>query len=653
LLQRHGSYVHGSPYQDGRKVVLNKDIYEKIQASEAPFTFIPPHQLFLKFKLKLKECCVAAKAAGGRLLVLMCGHGLSESGHFYFGQGIVQELKPEKFLKQMDLTGDNQGLPVMLISTACYSGGWVASPDFNISGMAAAGEKRPSLSWRYSGSLGRACGTMFVSGIAEKLTNGFDPEDLETEEQNETYIELIRSTYQSILNIDRRAWQHEFTFKSQDDEWGQNWQLKTGISVHQRDRQLATLQTIPKDPTLHPGDFLNRDESVPDYLRREFLDFWEKFKNDKSHHVKKGDNWIPLRVFPNHPTIQGSDGKQRYFDSQPAEAQGSMSTKRSHDEMQNEFDVKSLRRWVKMAGAFYFDSHPGPSEESPNGAVHSIIGQVMCGELKGVADVQRAYQRLKYRLEIMAMANYYVSQLDIGLPEGKTCHEFDYNNFYNTLRNDQVGKSRWQEIEKYWHKTASGKLFPRAPGGQVGMQYSKVSQYLIAALYYTKVDTKECRARIEKLKAIVDGRILGMKEQVKNDPEIRTKRQKFAESIGKKIRDWSPVRSRENAPPLPSSSGPSQSQFGSLTSFQNYPRIPAPPPGFQFSQYSPTPAQQARQQSGQVSTPPRPPPDTADSFGGRGLREPPFSTSGNRGQGRGNGRGRGRGGSPGSSEGCR
>jgi hypothetical protein len=37
----------------------------------------------------------------------------------------------------------------------------------------------------------------------------------------------------------------------------------------------------------------------------------------------------------------------------------------------------------------------------------------------GVNNVQRAYQRLQYRLEIMAMANLYVSQLDIGRARGQ------------------------------------------------------------------------------------------------------------------------------------------------------------------------------------------------------------------------------------------
>src|SRR4051812_25526324 len=185
------SYAHGSPYKDGRHIVLNEAILKRIQSSNAPFKRITPGaSLRVEFLKQLRKDCREAKAAGERLLVLLCGHGAPKTSSFYFGKGEWQNMRPASFISALGINDENKDLPVMLISTACYSGAWITPASHNISGMTASGAKEETHSWRFSGSTGRACGTMFVSGVADKLANGLQSQ-IESEAQFETFTELV------------------------------------------------------------------------------------------------------------------------------------------------------------------------------------------------------------------------------------------------------------------------------------------------------------------------------------------------------------------------------------------------------------------------------------------------------------------------------
>jgi hypothetical protein len=67
------------------------------------------------------------------------------------------------------------GVSVTLISTACHSGGWVVSNDFNHTMMAAASENNNetgwSNAWPNSHSMGRACGSVFASTLLHTLSS--------------------------------------------------------------------------------------------------------------------------------------------------------------------------------------------------------------------------------------------------------------------------------------------------------------------------------------------------------------------------------------------------------------------------------------------------------------------------------------------------
>ena len=61
-----------------------------------------------------------------------------------------------------------------------------------------------------------------------------DEKDVElTDEQEESYAEFARSAYDALLrDVDRRGYEHNITFSSQDDAWSMCWRERTGIPLH-------------------------------------------------------------------------------------------------------------------------------------------------------------------------------------------------------------------------------------------------------------------------------------------------------------------------------------------------------------------------------------------------------------------------------------
>ena len=99
-------------------------------------------------------------------------------------------------MKKVDIT---------LMSSACYSGGWVIYPNNHFSTLtAAAGHDKELLSWTASASLERVSGSVWLSDIAKVLTSVKSPmleQDLSPEQGkisdetrvNETYAAFIRT----------------------------------------------------------------------------------------------------------------------------------------------------------------------------------------------------------------------------------------------------------------------------------------------------------------------------------------------------------------------------------------------------------------------------------------------------------------------------
>ena len=141
---------------------------------------------------------------------------------------------------------------ITLITTSCYSGGWTCNPQLNLSTMTAAGNKNVSLSWRFSASTGRACGSMFTTVLVQKLTEvgatdkslGGEVEDEHlTEHQEEIYADFTGTVHEHLLKgVNPRGYEHQLSFGVQDDAWTMCWRERTGIPLGQFKERWNTLE---------------------------------------------------------------------------------------------------------------------------------------------------------------------------------------------------------------------------------------------------------------------------------------------------------------------------------------------------------------------------------------------------------------------------
>ena len=144
---------------------------------------------------------------------------------------------------------DPNARSVTLVTTACYSGGWVVNPDLNMTMSTAADSKNTSLSWPVSNSIGRACGSAFVGAMIKAMSSSasplirrldstetadeddiLQPDDPNTE-QTATYNAFCNSIW-DVLRATDRMWKYQtISFKAQNDEWEWSWLGRTGIPL--------------------------------------------------------------------------------------------------------------------------------------------------------------------------------------------------------------------------------------------------------------------------------------------------------------------------------------------------------------------------------------------------------------------------------------
>lgn len=129
-----------------RKIVLDEKIISEGKLSK--ISVFPRLQLKSNFLQVLKAECREAVAIGAPVLILIFGHG---NGHAYgisIGTGAFEKLK----ISNIQSTIRGYKVPITLVSTSCFSGGWSITSDLNISTLTAAGADMHSVSWEASRS---------------------------------------------------------------------------------------------------------------------------------------------------------------------------------------------------------------------------------------------------------------------------------------------------------------------------------------------------------------------------------------------------------------------------------------------------------------------------------------------------------------------
>jgi hypothetical protein len=244
LVEQYGEYLHGS----SRRVVLNRQILEKRSHDLENLKVVSPANLLSKF---LHQLGSSGDKRDGGMLLLVLGHGDEETHDITLGPNRLSFDVLAAALPADPL------ISVSMITTACYSGAWAASPRLNISAAYGAKSGVPSYSWAVSDSLSRACGSPFASALIESIS-GSQPQGHQEEAIVPTMYHFADVTQDAMKRLNGRV--HEMsglTFGAENDDWGSSWCQKLGIPPDDFKSRWSQLETRePGEPGCSPPTFV-------------------------------------------------------------------------------------------------------------------------------------------------------------------------------------------------------------------------------------------------------------------------------------------------------------------------------------------------------------------------------------------------------------
>ena len=523
LINEHKEYLHGNPYKN-RKVVLNRAILDKAQdkASKDSITKIEkPRQLKMEFRNRFVSVCKTAAAANENVILLVFAHGDWRNNGIYLGEGSSDISKIFTF-KTLIKELRSINVKVCLISTACYSGGWCCQPDLQLTGFTATGGdiEHKSRSWANSGSSGRHCGSVFASNIAGCIIKGWlseDDHDSLTEVQGMSLAALDSTVHRSLLEMhDRRGYEHCMSFSAQDDAWSMHWQQRTGLPLANFAQRWNDLPDYPKDPTLHPGDPLNLDPTVSQEVRNEFQ------RLEQAHRASGGGK----TYLPNSRAgASQSSGSQNILGKRKVSSLYGGS-------------VEAMRSQVLTIGGQYLQSNASMDDAADNLALGSLLRDIFSGKKDRPQDFESALIQLEYRMSVMSTVDRYLELMEVPYPNGQQCYEYDESKSYKWRSPDD------REINKMLRERASV-LFPRPVQNQ-GQWFSKGVDYVVTAFVVAGLSTAVIQQKLDALVVIIERDVQEQTRIVKEVPEVKMKRQKLWEALGK-VGNMSPVKSRSRS----------------------------------------------------------------------------------------------------------
>jgi hypothetical protein len=240
---------------------------------------VHPKDLLERFLSTLKKEIEIANQKNQPVLVLVFGHG--DEGTHGIAIGATTPTNAPRLTRPTFGFALKKGVEVNLVTTSCYSGGWVvtpklktpdirgAKPMFNITGMTAAGVYTESLAWATSLSQGRRSGgSMFATAIMNSLmiTSEISPNDKpesifaaleqrvtttddgEAVEDSPTFVELSKSVYKAMTELGDGSHLYEsshISFAAQDDKWDAEWRTRSGFPLK---RYREMWERLPVEP---------------------------------------------------------------------------------------------------------------------------------------------------------------------------------------------------------------------------------------------------------------------------------------------------------------------------------------------------------------------------------------------------------------------
>ena len=290
-------YLH-SHERTGRRVVLSKELLDDGKLTNVT---IVTHDMIARFLDKVEEKSREAKRQGVSLMILIFCPGTESNAVFHLNHEDISAA-----LTFNQLNGRLEpGCEVTLISTACYSGGWLVNRIPSIhndlhprlksttgAAAAAASAGYQSSSWTEPKSTRRAGGSIFTSAIIESMASlttslsgsvqghaeisgdsssqqGGQP-DVSNSRQTATYNHYCQIVWDIAAKMENSLHKFQkFTFSARDETWGHPWTGSTSIPVTDLEARWKSLDVVPysgNDSVHEPGSIsgANRKGRFPE-----------------------------------------------------------------------------------------------------------------------------------------------------------------------------------------------------------------------------------------------------------------------------------------------------------------------------------------------------------------------------------------------------
>ncbi|KAL8960801.1 MAG: hypothetical protein Q9193_002553 [Seirophora villosa] len=507
LVNKYEEYAHGEP--EDRRVVLHAKTLPALQ-QENNLRVFSRRDLLQDFLRTFESECRIAAQNHQPVLLLVFGHGDEFTHGIAIGGSGDPKDAPRLTIAQMKRVLRGLDVSVTLLTTACYSGGWVYQPELNISAATASGPKNETLSWMTSVG-GRFHGSFWATAVTQALIKFEDERliqshplpiesiDPEVVRSSRTFAKLAEVIYDTLVTeVDRSATQHHIRFAAQDDAWESEWRQRSGVPLAIFRQRWQSLRPYPP-----------QQSSVP----------------------------TRSRAAGNQSRAQAA--------SQVDVIEGKYGCKKGISRHQAKLIVRDLC-------STYLSSFPGMPNRASNTTVQTLANGLIKGEDMSQGMIKHLHLTLLHRMNLMRSATAFKNFLGLDFPD---CNQFDVDEWLRSVPYD-LGQdtSKYDLFDDCRSKVRDARIFPLPPttachGHLLSLSYPKGTEYLAAMFTESGLSPLQIDEALARLIQLTENHIeLHLSGTVKYDRTVRDTLKIAFNSVGRQLRSPSP-RKRG---PLPS-----------------------------------------------------------------------------------------------------
>ncbi len=464
LINRHGEYLHGNCFRE-RRVVLD----HSQKPDRSTLHIGSPKELLPQFLQYFQELCGRACKAKEPILLCVFCHGDRDTYGLEIGG--EEEDGPLLSLEEIsNILAVNKNLNISILMTSCFSGGWTVTPllrsetqESKATVFTAAGENTLSESWGATGSLGRTCGSIYISAVVKAL-EAEAKEEIAGGAEVTTKLFAGTITNQLVNVVDPRfGTVHKHQFEVQDKAWTDPYHKRTSLPAVPYHDLLMQLRIVPPREVIDVR--LDRGASLAE------IEEWERSHPTAAHVLIAASNY-------------GAS-------------------------------MSAVRKAIRKKAVAYMKGFPGRDGLSENVGPHSAIK--MCIDKPDVLDDdgwEYAWSLLHYRMGAMQVAERLANRLGLEAPKGSQWDKDDW-----LMKND--GTQLQRKAEDYMRLVVDSKLIPTFPGTR--KYYEKPLWYLAITLAQSGLSRADVQSRLGIAQKIVQTTVTSNVQKVKSKVALSRK----------------------------------------------------------------------------------------------------------------------------------